>query len=137
MEIQFSVKKTIFCDKFIFFNNWRRVLTRTFRPSLSIWTSFCHIVCWAPWTSVISFLLILHKLLDLKKNCKFYIFIIGMWNDLTMNRRNLFETHRQLFFKKWICRKKLFSLHQTGYEFIISSISLCKRYLYHKLLKEI
>ena len=36
----------------------------------------------------------------------------GMWNSLIMNRRNLFETHRQWFLKSWICREKL-SLSQT------------------------
>ena len=31
-----------------------------------------------------------------------------------MNRRNLFETRRQLFLKNWICRKKLFSLQKQN-----------------------
>ena len=37
----------------------------------------------------------------------------GMWNSLIMNRRNLFETHRQWFLKSRICREKLLSLSQT------------------------
>ena len=44
---------------------------RTFRPSLCVWMSTYHIVCCTLWTSLISFLLILRNVLDLKKNCKF------------------------------------------------------------------
>ena len=37
-----------------------------------------------------------------------------------MNRHNLFETRRQLFLKKWICRKKSFSF--TTYKNVDGSI---------------
>ena len=54
------------------------LVNRCFRiyvpPSSPVWMSSCYIVCYALWTSVISFLLvllILCKILDLKKNCKF------------------------------------------------------------------
>ena len=37
----------------------------TFRPSVSVLMSFCHIICCTLWTSVISFLFTLRKVLDL------------------------------------------------------------------------
>ena len=46
--------------------------------------SSCYIVCCALWTSVISFLLMLCKLLDLKINCKFetnWVELIGLGNE--------------------------------------------------------
>ena len=73
-------------------------MKHTFCLSLSIWMSFCHIVCCTLWTS----------------KDKLYILIINMWNGLVMRWHNLFEIRRQWFEKKsLIYRKKLLSLYQT------------------------
>ena len=68
--VQFNVKKTT-CEEssFLKMSSFFKILSISF--PLSVWMSFCHIFYCALWSSMISFLLILCKLLDLKKNCKF------------------------------------------------------------------
>ena len=87
-------------------NSFKQIETHTSRSFISVWMSFCHIVCCTLWTCGTSFLVILRNVLDLKK--KLYILIFSMWNDLTVNRRDLLETRRHDFKKPGFFVKVIF-----------------------------
>lgn len=82
-----------------------------FTSSLPAWMGSCHA---APVIVCDQILVVSRNFFDLMRNCKSLIYsnckslIYSLWNNLMMNRLDLFETQRQWFFKRnWICCKNL------------------------------